>query len=472
MKYNIDFVFDYVFPTYILPNATMPELGVINYLSSMHSVKAQNATLFEQQVPLNNIFDNEFGGMPNSGTGYFYQAEVYKSVIEYEEKSLYLNIPSYRDFIYPIKPNAIINQFSGYNTGRGNRMNGEYFWKYISKKAMEYIKDGRATVYLDYSMEPWIDKDTYIALHECLKISDIPPESVLICVNSFNAQQCYENWFLPEERLLKVRNLPFCYDHSSWYYSDALERNESICMNEQDFLSTHSTIRKNHFLMKIRNARGQRLAFLYKMATDDLLKYGDWSFLLNNPYDEVTVEGTIDHYGFTDIDLNIVKQLHDTAPHFLQSEQTISKYSVNAWTDKDFQPYIDSYFEICFETFVDGEHKSLTEKIFKPIINFHPFLIVAYPGALKLLKELGFKTFSPYIDESYDSIEDRNTRLQIIYNEITRLCSMSKEELHSLYWSMKDILIYNHRHLINHHKRGLFGEELIKEFNNITNRIG
>jgi hypothetical protein len=36
---------------------------------------------------------------------------------------------------------------------------------------------------------------------------------------------------------------------------------------------------------------------------------------------------------------------------------------------------------------------------------------------------------------------------------------------------MKDVLIYNHRHLINHHKRGLFGEELIKEFNDITNRI-
>jgi hypothetical protein len=207
------------------------------------------------------------------------------------------------------------------------------------------------------------------------------------------------------------------------------------------------------------------------MATDDLLKYGDWSFLLNNPYDEVEVKGTIDHYGFTDIDLNVVKQLHDTAPHFLQSEQTISKYSVNAWTDRDFQPHIDSYFEICFETFVDGEHKSLTEKIFKPLINFQPFLIVAYPGALKLLQELGFKTFSPYIDESYDSVEDRNTRLQMIYNEIKRLCNMSKEELHNLYWSMKDILIYNHRHLINHHKRGLFGEELIKEFSNIVNRI-
>jgi hypothetical protein len=200
MKYKIDFIFDYVFPTFILPNATMPEVGVINYLSSMHSTKAQNATLFEQQISLGELFDNELGGMPNSATGYFYQAQVYKSLVQSEEKALYLNIPSYRDFIYPIKPNAILNQFAGYNTGQGNRMNGEFFWKYISKRAMEYIKDRRATIYLDYSMEPWIDRETYIALHECLKLSDIPSKSVFICVNSFNAQQCYENWFPEEER--------------------------------------------------------------------------------------------------------------------------------------------------------------------------------------------------------------------------------------------------------------------------------
>jgi len=471
MKYKIDFIFDYVFPTFILPNATMPEVGVINYLSSMHSTKAQNATLFEQQISLGELFDNELGGMPNSATGYFYQAQVYKSLVQSEEKALYLNIPSYRDFIYPIKPNAILNQFAGYNTGQGNRMNGEFFWKYISKRAMEYIKDRRATIYLDYSMEPWIDRETYIALHECLKLSDIPSKSVFICVNSFNAQQCYENWFPEEERQLKVRNLPFCYDHSSWYYSDALEKNIPLCMNEQDFLSTHSTIRRNHFLMKIRNGRSQRLAFLYKMATDDLLKYGDWSFLLNSPYNETAAVGTLDHYDFTDVNLETVKQLHDTAPHFLQNEQAISQYSVNAWTDVDFKSYSDSYFEICFETFIHGEHKSFTEKVFKPLVNYSPFILVAYPGALKLLRELGFKTFSPYIDESYDEIEDANLRLKKVYVEIKRLCSMSKEELHNWYWGMKDILIHNHNHLINHHKNRLFGEAVIKEFSDIVNKL-
>ena len=471
MKYKIDFIFDYVFPTFILPNATMPELGVVNYLSSMHSTKAQNATLFEQQISLGEMFDGQLGGMPNSGTGYFYQAQVYKDVLKYEEKALYFSIPTYVDFIYPIKPSALLSQFTGIDTGVGNRLNGEYFWKYISKKAMELIKERRATIFLDYSMEPYIDKSTYLALHECLKYSEIDSNSIILCVNSFNAQQCYEEWFPEEERRLKVRNLPFCYDYSSWYYADALQKEQGICMNEQNFLATHNVIRKNHFLMKIRNGRSQRLAFLYKMATDNLLKLGDWSFLLNSPYDEVAVDATLGHFGFTEVDFEIVKQLHDTAPHFLQSEQHISQYSVNAWTDVDFQSYSNSYFEICFETFIHGEHKSFTEKVFKPLINYTPFLLIAYPGALRLLRELGFKTFSPYIDESYDEIEDTNLRLQAIYAEIVKLSSRSREELHTWYWGMRDILIHNHNHLLAHHRRGLFGETLLKEFSNIVNKI-
>ena len=49
--------------------------------------------------------------------------------------------------------------------------------------------------------------------------------------------------------------------------------------------------------------------------------------------------------------------------------------------------------------------------------------------------------------------------------------NQSKEEINNWYWSMENILIYNHRHLLNHHKRGLFGEKLIKEFSDITNRL-
>ena len=100
MKYKINFAFDYVFPTFILPNATMTELGIVNYMASMHSLKAQNATAFEQYISLGDMFDNQLGTMPNSGTGYFYQAQVYGSVIDYTENALYFTQRNPNGFIY------------------------------------------------------------------------------------------------------------------------------------------------------------------------------------------------------------------------------------------------------------------------------------------------------------------------------------------------------------------------------------
>jgi hypothetical protein len=48
---------------------------------------------------------------------------------------------------------------------------------------------------------------------------------------------------------------------------------------------------------------------------------------------------------------------------------------------------------------------------------------------------------------------------------------MTKEELHVWYWGMKDILIYNHNHLLQHHKKGLLGENLLKELSDTVNKI-
>jgi len=472
-KYKLNFVFDYFFPNFILPNATMPEIGIVNYLVSMHNNRAQNATVFEQHLSLHEMFGDKLNGMPNSGTGYFYQAQVYSSIINFEQKPLYNNNNGIDKFIYPIKPNPILSDFIGINLGRGSRMNGEFFWKYISAQALENILQKNGIIFIDYSMEPFIDKYLHEDFHKSLLHSGIPKESIIICVNSFNARECYENYFSENERMYSVRNLPFCLDHSSWYYQQELNSNTGVCMNENDFLNSKSTVRKNHFLMKIRNGREHRLAFLYKMASAELLGFGDFSFLAPNANQNFmnNVQHTIQRFALKNVHLGHIKKLHETAPHILQNEQGISYGQINAWTDSHFQPHINSYFEICFETFVHGEHKSLTEKIFKPIINFQPFFFVAYPGALKLLKSLGFKTFEGFIDESYDDIEDINERLEAIFLEVKRLCEMSKEELHDWYWKMEDILIHNHRTLLNHHKNKLFGEDLVKEFYDITHNI-
>lgn len=111
----------------------------------------------------------------------------------------------------------------------------------------------------------------------------------------------------------------------------------------------------------------------------------------------------------------------------------------------------------------ESEVISLTEKIFKPIINFQPFIYVATKGSLQILRDLGFKTFEPYIDETYDQELDNDKRLLMAYEQIKRLCLMTKQEIHEWYWKMQDILVHNHQHLLSIHKNKMITETAMEE---------
>ena len=70
---------------------------------------------------------------------------------------------------------------------------------------------------------------------------------------------------------------------------------------------------------------------------------------------------------------------------------------------------------------------TFTEKTYKFIMAKMPFILCGMPGALAVLRETGYKTFSPWINEAYDLIENDEDRAVAIAEEIERLCSMSDE---------------------------------------------
>ena len=53
----------------------------------------------------------------------------------------------------------------------------------------------------------------------------------------------------------------------------------------------------------------------------------------------------------------------------------------------------------------------VTEKICRPMFNYHPFVVLSTPFFLKNLRSLGYQTFDTIIDESYDKETDPYVRL-------------------------------------------------------------
>ena len=95
--------------------------------------------------------------------------------------------------------------------------------------------------------------------------------------------------------------------------------------------------------------------------------------------------------------------------------------------------YEDSYFSLVTDTDLnDRSIARFTEKILKPMANFQPFILFGSPGELQLLRDEGFATCSPFIDESYDEIEDPVARFHAALSEFERLCALPSEALEAI----------------------------------------
>ena len=84
-----------------------------------------------------------------------------------------------------------------------------------------------------------------------------------------------------------------------------------------------------------------------------------------------------------------------------------------------------SMFYIVTETHFDNEVLFLSEKTYKPISIGMPFMSLGNPGTLNYLHELGFQTFSKWIDETYDLDLPLQERINIIAKNINMLNNLS-----------------------------------------------
>jgi hypothetical protein len=133
-------------------------------------------------------------------------------------------------------------------------------------------------------------------------------------------------------------------------------------------------------------------------------------------------------------------------PMYLDTDELVNNRAV--FEDTSLSLYENSLVSVVNETtFYHGmnlnESRFLSEKIFKPIAVGHPFIFVSVPKALEALRNLGYKTFHPFIDETYDSQFDNEIRMKKILKEIERLCNMSSQEIIDFIRNVKPICEHN-----------------------------
>lgn len=117
--------------------------------------------------------------------------------------------------------------------------------------------------------------------------------------------------------------------------------------------------------------------------------------------------------------------------------------------------YANTLVSVCSETNFFTEFETgrfLSEKTWKPMAYRHPFIVVTVPRTLELLRSMGYKTFHPLIDETYDTEEDPVRRLKLIVNEIERISNLSDREVDQFVLDIANITEHNYNLLMNDKK--------------------
>jgi len=142
-------------------------------------------------------------------------------------------------------------------------------------------------------------------------------------------------------------------------------------------------------------------------------------------------------------------QICNLPPLFLDTTELYNNQAT--YDDTTEYLYNDSYFSIVTETnyYDNTPGRFLSEKVFKPIIMKHPFILVSNPYSLTLVKELGYKTFSPFIDERYDTIEDSSKRMLAIVDEVKRLSYLTLTQLNEYLQGLNEVCEYNYQVLMS-----------------------
>jgi hypothetical protein len=129
----------------------------------------------------------------------------------------------------------------------------------------------------------------------------------------------------------------------------------------------------------------------------------------------------------------------------------ISTNSVSSCASADYDPadFVNSEISVVLETIFDGDRIHLTEKILRPIACGHPFILAAGPGSLEYIRSYGFKTFAPWIDESYDQETDSLKRLEKIIQSMEHIQQLQGSELENFSKGIKQIADFNKTHFFS-----------------------
>lgn len=162
--------------------------------------------------------------------------------------------------------------------------------------------------------------------------------------------------------------------------------------------------------------RPNRIRLLKKFVDSKLMDHAEWSlyyFIENKNYNPL-VRSQLPELTDQEFESFIKTWLRN--PDNINISSTVDvdgyeyngiPYNVNLYTNTDFSVVSETSFQ-------QTQNPWITEKVWIPILNRHPFIIAGDTNILNKLEQLGFETFKHLLKIPYDQIADTNSRLDAV----------------------------------------------------------
>ena len=269
-------------------------------------------------------------------------------------------------------------------------------------------------------------------------------DRILYISSSCNVSELYKEW-CQESCVHPNMNTVWYGFFATWILRDRI-----MCLNEEPLPIAQYAGGKRYMCLN-RRPHPHRILLLTLLERYKLIEHGAVSMPRNFNEVEIVWEDEAwdipyqwtclkDRFlGHIDALENNFQSMYAKLPIVADTDNFAFNYALNI--NGDF--YKDYPINVISETLFFSAATFASEKVWKPMLLGQIFIVMAAPLFLRSLRQLGFKTFHPYVDEEYDLMMNPVERAIGVAKTIRKITQLSEDEFLQLLENCKPAIEHN-----------------------------
>jgi hypothetical protein len=313
----------------------------------------------------------------------------------------------------------------------------------VAAEVLHRVRNKTAYFLVTLFYEGYMDDEFLNHLSDYFTSKGLPLTQIVYMTNCYNGQEVYEDYCKRNHKLPEMQM-----EYFPVFRIDKCNVRQAI--TESVISKYRPGPRKKTFLCFNRRYNDHRLMLYLAVVQHGLIDQCYYSMDKTQPEANRSFIENCKYLLSRFSDMGLISDdvlAADKLLPLVLDNPNFSRYPMEHSVDPVKHLYDTSLINIVTETYFFNKIIHITEKTYKPIAFMQPFILVAAAGSLQHLKDMGFKTFSNFWDESYDQELDDKQRFRKITALIQSISDWTKEEKTQFTFKVKDIVDYNAAHL-------------------------